>query len=107
MGCIFYLPRILVEKCLLLIFLFFVVFVAKSCFVSFSHVLGEGMGFDSLLEILALGGGSIGGVIAAFKAVSEMRLNRIQRVIEHRWKQTGEAKDFIAAIKNSDLYKHF
>ena len=63
------------------------------------------MNFESVLEVLALSVGSIGGVIAAFKAVAEIRLNRIQRVIEHRWKQTGEAKEFIAAIKRS--YKSF
>lgn len=59
------------------------------------------MDFESVLKALSLGVGSVGGVIAAFTAISEMRLNRNQRVIEHRWKQTGEAKEFLAAIKNN------
>jgi hypothetical protein len=36
----------------------------------------------------------IGGLIAAFRAISEMRENREQRVRELRWKQSTAAKEF-------------
>ena len=61
------------------------------------------MELESVLKITSLAVGVAGGLIAAFKAVSEMKLNRIQRVREHRWKQTGEAREFLAAIKNENM----
>jgi hypothetical protein len=59
------------------------------------------MEFELFLQNFSLAVGATGGLIAAFKAVSEMKLNRIQRATEHRWKQTGEAKEFLDSIKNS------
>lgn len=58
------------------------------------------MEIEPILKIVSLAVGVVGGLIAGFKAVSEMKLNRMQREREHRWKQTGEAKAFLAAIKN-------
>ena len=58
------------------------------------------MELEPVLKIISLAVGALGGLIAAFKAVAEMKLNRIQRATEHRWKQTGEAKGFLESIKN-------
>lgn len=38
---------------------------------------------------------SIGALIAAFKAISELRENRIQRIKELRWKQANLAKELL------------
>jgi len=46
-------------------------------------------------HILAWSVASIGGVIAAFRAIVEMRRNREQRKQELRWRQARESKDIL------------
>jgi hypothetical protein len=49
-------------------------------------------GTKDLFQVLALVVASVGGVIAAFRAIIEMRLNRRQRDEELRFRRTREAK---------------
>jgi hypothetical protein len=50
------------------------------------------------VQVLSWGVAIIGGLIAAFKAIAEMRENREQRVRELRWKQATAAKEFFDEI---------
>lgn len=46
----------------------------------------------------------IGGLIAAFKAIDEMRLNREQRKIELRWRQAKLAKEILDSATGNDYF---
>ncbi len=52
-----------------------------------------------ILQTLALVIGAVGGVIAAVRAIVEMRRNREQAAQELRWKQTREAKKILDEMK--------
>jgi hypothetical protein len=53
------------------------------------------MEFKDWFDIAFKIAGIAGGLIAAFKAIAEMRLNRIVRERDLRWKQAGSAKQLI------------
>ena len=57
------------------------------------------MEIESTLKAVSMLIGIVGGLIAAFKAITEMKHNLAQRKTEHRWKQTAQAKSFIDEIK--------
>ena len=52
------------------------------------------------VKIISLIIGSVVGLIAAFKAVTEMKYNLKQRKIEYKWKKTAQAKNFLDEIKS-------
>jgi hypothetical protein len=54
---------------------------------------------DTAIKII----GIVGGLIAAFKAISEIREGRILRERDYRWKQTNAAKELIDAMMNDKL----
>lgn len=56
---------------------------------------------ESIIKTCSLLVGTIGGLIIAFKAVIEMKNTSKQRKIEHRWKQTEQARIFLDEIKNN------
>lgn len=58
------------------------------------------MELEEILKVVTLFIGAVGGVIAAFKAVTEMQHNLRQKRIEHRWQQTSQAREFLKDIKN-------
>lgn len=55
-----------------------------------------------LIQALAWIGTVIATVFAAFKAISEVRANRLQRAEELRWKQANAAKEIIKDIHSNN-----
>lgn len=64
------------------------------------------MDIKDYFQIVAWLVASIGGVIAAFKAIVEVRLNRRQREIELRWKQAQLAKELLDEIEENILIRN-
>jgi hypothetical protein len=57
-------------------------------------------------QIIAWLVASIGGVIAAFRAIVEVQRNRKQREIELRWKQAQLAKGILDEIQDDSLIQN-
>lgn len=57
----------------------------------------------TIIEMLALLIASVGGIVAAFKAISEMQENRKQRSEELRWKQSSLARDVLNELWDEPL----
>lgn len=64
------------------------------------------MDIKDYFQIVAWLVASIGGVIAAFKAIVEVRLNRKQREAELRWKQAQLAKELLDEIEDHSLIQN-
>ena len=64
------------------------------------------MDIKDYFQIVAWLVASIGGVIAAFKAIVEVRLNRKQRESELRWKQAQLAKELLDEIEENSLIRN-
>lgn len=56
-----------------------------------------------IIEMLALLIASVGGIVAAFKAISEMQENRKQRSDELRWKQSTLAREALNELWDEPL----
>ncbi len=62
--------------------------------------------FDTIkiiIEMLTLLIASVGGIVAAFKAISEMQENRKQRSEELRWKQSSLAREVLNELWGEPL----
>lgn len=55
--------------------------------------------FTNTIPTVATFIGAVGGIIAAFKAIIEMRQNRKQKEIEHHWRQAAQAQLMLEKIK--------
>jgi hypothetical protein len=64
------------------------------------------MQIKDYFQIIAWLVASIGGVIAAFKAIVEVQRNRKQREIELRWKQAQLAKEILDEIEDDSLIQN-
>ena len=53
--------------------------------------------FDSILKLV----GIFGALIAAFKAITELKEGRIQRERDYRWRQSNSAKQLIDEMNNN------
>lgn len=60
------------------------------------------MDLEPMLNVRSMTLGITGGLIAAFRAVSEIKQSRIQRLREHRWKQRAPARELLSTLKSDD-----
>ncbi len=54
---------------------------------------------ENIVKIASACVATIGGLLAAFKAIFEMRENRKQRELEYHWKQAAQAQSMLSIIK--------